>query len=45
MPERELPRLDDAATASAMSRTLAALSAVFPALGEGSHEFSITADG
>lgn len=43
MPEPELPRPDDAATASDMGRALHALTALFPALGEGSHELSITA--
>ncbi|WP_031487290.1 hypothetical protein [Streptomyces bicolor] len=44
MPEPELPRPDNAATASAMGRALHALAALFPALGEGSHELSITAE-
>ncbi|MFG2463254.1 hypothetical protein ACGFWE_40240 [Streptomyces sp. NPDC048523] len=44
MPEMELPRPDDAATASAMGRALHALTALFPALGEGSHELSISAE-
>ncbi|MET7693832.1 hypothetical protein ABZT06_38695 [Streptomyces sp. NPDC005483] len=44
MPETELPQPDNAATASAMGRALHALTALFPALGEGSHELSLTAE-
>ncbi|WP_328349045.1 hypothetical protein OG800_49245 [Streptomyces sp. NBC_00445] len=46
MPEPELPRPDDDAPASgaAMGRALHALTALLPALGEGSHELNITAD-
>ncbi|CCK24386.1 hypothetical protein BN159_8498 [Streptomyces davaonensis JCM 4913] len=44
MPEPQLPRPDDAATASAMGRALHALTALLPALGEGSHELSINAE-
>ncbi|MFC8434894.1 hypothetical protein [Streptomyces sp. NPDC057253] len=44
MPDHELLRPDDAATASAMGRALHALTALFPALGEGSHELSITGE-
>lgn len=44
MPETELPRPDNAATASAMGRALHALTALLPALGEGSHELSINAE-
>ncbi|MDQ1041798.1 hypothetical protein [Streptomyces sp. V4I2] len=44
MPEPKLPRPDDAATASAMGRALHALTALFPALGEGNHELSINAE-
>ncbi|MGW0916669.1 hypothetical protein ACWD1Z_33855 [Streptomyces sp. NPDC002784] len=40
----ELPRPDNAATASAMGRALHALTALFPALGEGSHELHINAE-
>ncbi|MGP4014105.1 hypothetical protein [Streptomyces sp. 4N124] len=44
MPEPELPQPYDAATASAVGRALHALTALLPALGEGSHELNITAD-
>ncbi|WP_314223687.1 hypothetical protein [Streptomyces zaehneri] len=44
MPEPELPRPDNAATASAMGRALHALTALFPAIGEGSHELHINAE-
>ncbi|MEU6375543.1 hypothetical protein [Streptomyces sp. NPDC046909] len=44
MPEPQLPRPDNAATASAMGRALHALTALFPALGEGRHELHINAE-
>ncbi|KMS74289.1 hypothetical protein ACM01_15455 [Streptomyces viridochromogenes] len=46
MPESALPRSEDAARASgaAMGHALHALTALFGALGEGSHELNITAD-
>ncbi|MDQ0605732.1 hypothetical protein QF037_010165 [Streptomyces canus] len=40
----ELPQPDNAATALAMGRALHALTALFPALGEGSHELHINAE-
>lgn len=42
MPEPQMPQ--PAATASAMGRALHALTALFPALGEGEHELSISAE-
>ncbi|MFE1840753.1 hypothetical protein [Streptomyces sviceus] len=44
MPDRQLLRPDNAATTSAMGRALHALTALLPALGEGSHELSINAE-
>ncbi|MES5824989.1 hypothetical protein [Streptomyces sp. RG80] len=44
MPEPELPRPDDAATALAMGRALHALTALLPALGEGSHALNLNAE-
>lgn len=40
----ELPRPDNAATTSAMGHALHALTALLPALGEGSHELHINAE-
>ncbi|MEV7892224.1 hypothetical protein ACWD3I_48685 [Streptomyces sp. NPDC002817] len=44
MPEPELPRPDDDATALAMGRALHALTALLPALGEGSHALNLNAE-
>ncbi|MER6677770.1 hypothetical protein [Streptomyces sp. NPDC000983] len=44
MPQRRLQRPRDDATASAMGRALHALTALLPALGEGTHELSLTAE-
>lgn len=44
MPEPQMPRPSNAATNSAMGRALHALTALFPALGEGDHELGISAE-
>ncbi|GAA3592620.1 hypothetical protein [Streptomyces osmaniensis] len=44
MSEPQLPRPSAPVPASAMGRALHALTALFPALGEGSHELNLTAD-
>ncbi|MFJ9381444.1 hypothetical protein [Streptomyces sp. NPDC101455] len=44
MSESNLPQPDSAVTASAMGRALHALTTLLPALGEGSHQLSLSAE-